>query len=181
MHFLWRRSHTLQVLSPLPVATWYLPRSQGRMRWKLSFVLRAPTQRMQTPVLPIWGEVKSIDLLQVAFQKHDTTSSAQIPHSAKSIQPTEEREAKQHHPPDFSSWQNTSTEAFGISEQLNLGNVSHTVLTQTNSPSPSKRPIRVKGNVIDPFAVPLLMENLFLGFQVPQAPWVIITKKKRKH
>lgn len=25
MHFLWRRSHTLQVLSPLPVATWYLP------------------------------------------------------------------------------------------------------------------------------------------------------------
>lgn len=36
-------------------------------------------------VVAIGGEIYSIDLLQVAFQEHDTASCAQIPHSAKCV------------------------------------------------------------------------------------------------
>lgn len=91
---------------------------------------------MQTPFLPIWGEIKSIDLLQVTFQKHDTASCAQVPHPAKSIQSTEKREPDQHHPSDSATARTHSASptlghSAPFSQHQNLDSASHTVLMQS--------------------------------------------------
>lgn len=55
------------------------------------------------------------------------------------------------------------------------------VVERRTLPSSSQWPVRVKVQVMDSFAVTLLMEDLLLDLQVPQTPRVVITADTNTH
>lgn len=111
-HFLFLSSQTLQVLSPLPVAKWYLYTQQHTRlsvntsdkycncnnqdkkkyknwnRWKRLFDLIFFCCSV-IGCWPIGREVQGVDLLQVSFQEDDAAARPKVPHPAKRIQPSD--------------------------------------------------------------------------------------------
>lgn len=49
-----------------------------------------------------------------------------------------------------------------------------------SEPSCGERPVLLERDVIDGFAVTFLVQNLFLSFQVPQPPGIVIAAARRE-
>lgn len=167
-HFLFLSSQTLQELSPLPVARWYLRREKPKSHsFHFAYLWLAECHILVCDWLTRWG------------RSSRCKSPSGVPpgkqHNVLSEGPT----PGQRNPALWLDRVDLPSDGEKATKSVSESSQTQTQLADVSVPSGSQRSVRVEVDIMDSFAVAFLMEDLLLNLQVPQTPRVVITADKR--